>query len=300
MRYITFFLLVQSCLFQLNAQQQFKLSFTHDNDLYFLTDRYYSAGNNLSFTTYLSKKKQSQKRLLKFTIGQNILTPAKKSIPDTTRFDRPFAGWLFVDTELSMASSTDLFFMEISLGLTGPQSLADKTQRNYHRLIGEQLPTWYLQIPNEFHANLNFKYQKNLTNKHLLTHSSVAFGTKDIFIENGLEWFWGSHYNFFENAFTGISNHLAKEWFLTIGAFYKYTFYNALIEGSLFNNKAPFTKEIENHVGLIRLRGFYKVNNKSLEMSYHFNSKENKEASSHSFLSIKLSIYFEDKKLKTK
>lgn len=293
----TAILFLQCWLYILYAQQNdFKLSFTHNNDLYFLTDKYYSAGNHLTLTKFL-KENNNKKQLVAVTIGQDILTPAKKSIPDTTRFDRPFAGWLFFDAEFTQASSSEIWLMGITFGLTGPQSLADNVQRNYHRLINEQLPTWYLQIPNDFQVNLNFKHQKNLINKHLLTHSLVRLGTKDIFVEGGLEWFWGSHYNFFDNAFAGLSNHSNKEWFISVGAFYKYAFYNALIEGSIFNNSAPFTKDIENHLGLIRFRGFYKINNKSLEMTYHFNTKEVKTTSSHSYLSLKLSIYFENKKI---
>jgi len=278
--------------FQLYAQEtNHKISFTHDNDLYFLTDRYYSAGSHLSFGFNFEHKKEN-KNTFNFTLGQNIYTPDKKRLADTTRFDRPFAGWLFFKTEYLQSTHDKIWAFQIDLGLTGSQSLADKTQRNYHRLIGEQVPSWFLQIPNDFHSDIGFRYQQGFLDNKVISYSSVKIGTRDIYIQNGLELFWGSHRSFIENAFTGIAKHSDKEWFLNFGTYYKYVFHNALIEGHLFNNNAVFTKEIENHLLLFTLRGFYRWKKNSIEFSYHFNSKENNEAKSHSFLSITLSKYF--------
>lgn len=292
LKYFLFIVFIQFLQNKFFAQnKEMRIGFTHDNDLYFITDKYYSAGNHLSFSTFL-KNQEHDKRLLGFKFGQNIYTPDKKSIPDTSRFDRPFAGWFFLKTEFTKATTDDMWSVGIEIGLTGSQSQADKIQRNYHRLINEQLPSWHQQIPNDIHANINFEYQKNLINKHFLTYSNLSLGTKDIFVENGIEWFWGSHYNFADNAYNGLAKHKDKEWFISLGGFYRYVFYNALIEGSLFNNDAVFTKDIQNSLSLFRLRGFYRWKNKSIEMTYHFNTKEIKETNSFSYLSISISHYF--------
>lgn len=292
LKYFLFIVFIQFFQYKLMAQNKdMKIEFTHVNDLYFITDKYYSAGNHLSFASLIKGQKQG-KTILSFKIGQNIYTPSKKSKPDTSRFDRPFAGWLFLKTEFTKAATDEMWSVGIEFGLTGPQSKGDKVQRNYHRLINEQLPSWHQQIPNDIHANINFEHQKNLINKHLLTHSNLSLGTKDIFAEAGLEWFWGSHYNFAQNTYKGIPSHQDKEWFISLGGFYRYVFYNALIEGSLFNDDAIFTKDIQNNLGLFRLRGFYRWNNKSIDMTYHFNTKEIKETTSFSNLSISISHYF--------
>lgn len=290
--FTVFFLFINLFVFELIGQEiNHKISFTHDNDLYFITDRYYSAGNHLSYTTRI-KNNDNKLSILNFTLGQNIYTPDKKALPDTTRFDRPFAGWLFFKTEFTQSSEDEIWSWQLDLGLTGPQSLADNAQRNYHRLIGEQLPSWYLQIPNDFHSNVGLRFQKGFSENKFISYTKAKLGTKDIYIQNGVELFWGSHHRFNQNSFTGMPKHNDKEWFVNFGSYYKYVFYNALIEGHLFNNNAVFTKNITNHLLLFKLRGFYRWKKNSIEATYHFNTKENSEAKSQSYLSITLSKYF--------
>ena len=287
-----FFIIFQFAFCQSYAQNNiYKVSFTHDNDLFFITDKYYSARDHLSFSTLLKDQKET-KRYLEFKIGQNIYSPENKKLPDTSRFDRPFAGWLFLKTKFTKAFTDKIWSTGFEIGLTGPQSFADKVQRNFHKLIKDEIPSWYLQIPNDLHVNINFEYQKNFINKHILIYSNFALGTKDIFAEGGLEWFFGSHYNFAKNAYAGLSSHQDKEWFISLGGFYRHVFYNALIEGSFFNDDAIFTKDIQNSLGLIRVQGFRRWKNKSIDMTYHFNTKEISEASSHSYLSVSISRYF--------
>ncbi len=279
-------------LFEVFAQETTtKLSFTHDNDLYFLTDKYYSAGNYISFAKKLKNKNKSQ-QILSFSFGQKIYTPKRKKLPDTTRFDRPFAGWLFLEAELIESTENDIWSAQLEVGLTGSQSLAGKTQRSYHKLIDEQIPSWYLQIPNDFLSNLSARYQKGFFGNRLISQSSLKLGTKDIFIQNGVELFWGSHMKFNQNSYTGIASHQSKEWFVNIGSYYRYVFHNTFIEGHIFQSIAVFTKEITNHLFLLKLKGFYRWKNNSIEMIYHFNTKENAGARTHSYLGITLSKYF--------
>ncbi|MGX1023892.1 lipid A-modifier LpxR family protein [Psychroflexus sp. MBR-150] len=290
--FYTVFVFINLSLYNLYAQGiNHKISFTHDNDLYFITDRYYSAGNHLSFGFGL-KRKDDKHQFLNFTIGQNIYTPNKKSLPDTARFDRPFAGWLFLKTEFTHSTANDIWSLQLEMGLTGSQSLADKVQRNYHELIGEQLPSWHLQIPNDFHSNLGVQYQKGFWNNRLISYSAVKLGTKDIYIQNGLELFWGSHHKLNQNSYIGLAKHHDKEWFVNFGTYYRYVFYNALIEGHLFNDNAVFTKNTTNHLFLLKLKAFYRWKRNSIEVSYHFNTKENKDAKSQSYLGLTLSRYF--------
>lgn len=267
------------------------IRFTHDNDLYFLTDKQYSAGNHFEISTRLNSTPEDYTSLT-FTLGQNIYTPTKKSRPDTTRFDRPFAGWLFLKTKFAKAAESQIWTAQLETGITGPQAYGGKVQRSYHELIGEQLPSWHLQIPNRFHVDATASYRKGFFNNAVFIKSSASLGTKTTFIEQGLGLFWGSHSKFNQNSLTGLARHQDKEWFLSIGGFYHYVFHNSLIEGGLWNKQAAFTSSLIHHKLLLKLKGFYRWKTKSLEFTYNLNSKETPEAASHSFVGITVSHYF--------
>lgn len=267
------------------------IRFTHDNDLYFLTDKQYSAGNHFELSTRLTSTPEDFTSLA-FTIGQNIYTPTKKSRPDTTRFDRPFAGWLFLKTRYTKATGSKIWSAQLETGVTGPQALGGQVQRGYHEFIGEQLPSWHLEIPNRFHVDATASFTKGFFNNALFIKSAGALGTKTTFIEQGLGLFWGSHSNFDQNSLTGLARHQDKEWLISIGGSYQYVFYNSLIEGGIWNQQAVFTSSLIHHKLLLKLRGFYRWKTKSLEFTYNFNSKETPESSSHSFVGITVSHYF--------
>lgn len=265
--------------------------FTHDNDLYFLTDKQYSAGSHLEYSTQLSSSVEDYKSL-SFTLGQNIYTPTKKSRPDTTRFDRPFAGWLFLKTKFTKATENQVLSVQLETGFTGPQAFGGKVQRNYHKFINEQLPSWYLQIPNRFHVDALGSYRKGFLNNSFFIKSSVSLGTKTSFIEQGIGLYLGSHSSYHQNSIAGIANHLDKEWFVTLSSFYQYVFFESLIEGAQWNREATFTSPIIHHKLVMNFKVFYRWKTKSLEFSCNLNSKETPKSSSHSYVGITLSHYF--------
>lgn len=267
------------------------IRFTHDNDLYFLTDKHYSAGTHFEFSKRLASSPKSYKSLT-FTFGQDIFTPTRKSEPDTTRFDRPFAGWFFLNTRYTKAAKTSIFSVQLQTGLTGSQAFGDKVQRNYHEFIGEEKPIWYLQIPNDFHANVITRYRKGFLKNALFTMSSASLGTRTTFLEQKLGLFLGSHSAYHQNSVAGLARHQDKEWFLSLSTSYQYVFFNSLIEGALWNKTAPFTTPIVHHKLLMNLNAFYRWNRNSVELNFHFNSKETPKSSSHTYAGITLSHYF--------
>ena len=92
---------------------------------------------------------------LGLALGQNIYTPDDTSlaVPDPT--DRPYAGWSYV--EFSFISKTERVMdtVAIQLGIVGPKSYADETQRIVHEWINDDVPAgWDSQLKNEPGINL--------------------------------------------------------------------------------------------------------------------------------------------------
>lgn len=104
------------------------------------TDKFYTHGTHFSYNQETEKEKKT------YGIGQTIYTPSSKR-PDadveTLRKDRPYTGWLYGEyrnTVYTDENTKDT--LGIQLGCAGPCSFAKQTQRQFHRIIGQGIPTW--------------------------------------------------------------------------------------------------------------------------------------------------------------
>lgn len=85
-----------------------------------------------------------------FSLGQNMYTPKDITDPDPPEDDRPYAGWLHVSAGLGQLRSSSLTRLSITVGMVGPASLADRTQKEVHRFIDTDVPRgWDTQLRNE-------------------------------------------------------------------------------------------------------------------------------------------------------
>lgn len=88
-----------------------------------------------------------------------MLTPDDIEIQDPPEDDQPYAGVLYVDNVLSMRKVRWAHAWTIKLGMVGPASQADHTQKTFHELIDEDEPRrWGTQLPNESVVKLGFTH----------------------------------------------------------------------------------------------------------------------------------------------
>ncbi|SEI39692.1 hypothetical protein SAMN05421831_101262 [Allopseudospirillum japonicum] len=150
------------------------------------SDRHYTHGTQIGWmlldenTPWISELAESlpwwqeqAEYSLEFTLGQNIYTPADIETPELLTQDRPYAGYLYWGASLNNlhpdASKQGRIAerMAIELGMVGPASLADQTQKLVHRIINTRRPRgWHHQLHNEPTANLF--YERKWQNFHSL------------------------------------------------------------------------------------------------------------------------------------
>ncbi len=153
-------------------------SLTVDNDVLTPTDQYFTNGVRVSVAfgeraqkpwmdrladkiPFLSKT--YNKRIISFAMGQNMYTPASTRPFTLTVTDRPYAGWLYGEMAIEVDKDNTVDYFSIQLGVIGPISLADRTQRSYHRMIGSPRPNgWGNQLSNE--PGLVVAYQRAFKN----------------------------------------------------------------------------------------------------------------------------------------
>jgi hypothetical protein len=105
-------------------------------------------------------------RNLGYVFGQNMYTPADLTNSAPIKTDRPYGGWLYGGMYLQRRGYTGTAEIpvqedfEMDLGITGPPSLAEAIQRNFHELFdpGEIPRGWGHQIKTE--PGLLLKYER--------------------------------------------------------------------------------------------------------------------------------------------
>ncbi|WOX50221.1 lipid A deacylase LpxR family protein [Aeromonas sp. XH] len=92
-----------------------------------------------------------------WALAQEINTPDDIGEPHPDVDDQPYSGVLVVDSTLYARRWDWNHAWQLRLGVVGPASQADDTQREFHRLIGADKPQgWDTLLPNEPVVNLNY------------------------------------------------------------------------------------------------------------------------------------------------
>lgn len=147
-----------------------------ENDLWGSSDdRFYTHGTELSFATiepapaWLEKiatifpcYRKGETGIHGYSIGQKIFTPEDIEQRELIEDDRPYAGWLFWDTGIAHVFEDDgnrqsINGLVLTLGIVGPSSLAEETQKEFHRFIDTTIPQgWDHQLHDELGINVTY------------------------------------------------------------------------------------------------------------------------------------------------
>jgi len=147
------------------------LSILFENDIFYNTDRDYTNGVQIAWTTppdknwdwatetarWLPYFGQEGEVRTSYSIGQNIYTPSNLHLADPDPSDRPYAGFLYLGLGIinetpdqGDGSVRQLDQAELDLGVVGPDSLAQNSQDFVHRIINDTIPQgWDYQLHNE-------------------------------------------------------------------------------------------------------------------------------------------------------
>ena len=140
------------------------LSALFENDYFFHTDRDYTNGVEFAWTSppidtpdwpitmarELPFFAGSGEVRTSYALGQNIYTPSDLALVNPPATARPYAGWLYLAYGLIEKNDTTLDQLQVQLGVVGPDSLAEETQKFVHAVLGDIHPNgWGTQLRNE-------------------------------------------------------------------------------------------------------------------------------------------------------
>tara|TARA_B110000008_G_scaffold45616_1_gene43597 strand:- start:1469 stop:2317 length:849 start_codon:yes stop_codon:yes gene_type:complete len=138
---------------------QFYFELSVDNDLYFLTDQYYSSGIIISYG------KKNENKGNHWRLGQEIYHPSHRYTTNLLKIDYPYSGWLYIQNEKEyFIDPSSSYSWGLEIGITGDASLARTFQNFYHRtfLNLEEL-TWTAAQPQRFHFGFFGKFNKGIS-----------------------------------------------------------------------------------------------------------------------------------------
>jgi hypothetical protein len=140
-----------------------------ENDAFTGTDRHYTHGTRLSWLSAeddlpaygrwlgrnLPMLAANGRKRIGYALGQSMFTPDNIDLTTLQRNDRPYAGWLFSEVSITSETGSRLDTATLSLGIVGPWSGVEWTQKRWHETFGFQDPKgWEHQLDNEPTLNL--------------------------------------------------------------------------------------------------------------------------------------------------
>ena len=261
-----------------------QLGISHDNDFLVITDRYYTFGLSLFYIRSLNEGIfENTKEQVSFKMLQQAHTPTNLETRLIEEMDRPYAGFLGLETGWSAVKSNTFYQTTLLFGIVGPSSGVGQFQRWYHdHIVKYKTPTWTNELPNNLHANLSFHFAKeweiapNPFGVRFAFTPSAVVGSKDVFIQPELTTYFGRRSSL-ENsmAYRQITN-LEKEIYFSLGFAYKYVTKNAFLE---LNN-------IENEVFLFNFNFHHRYLTNEYRVGYHYYTKEAKGLDKHQYISL--------------
>ncbi|TVQ52755.1 MAG: lipid A deacylase LpxR family protein [Rhodobacteraceae bacterium] len=133
-----------------------------------------------------------------YGVGQSMFTPSDITIPDPPQDERPYAGFLFGSAYLSADTGRRLDTVGVDVGVTGPPSLAETTQKFIHNDlgIGDTPRGWGTQLETEVAFRVVYEQKRKYGTQlgpgfwglevDAIPHVAVALGTVDTSLSGAL------------------------------------------------------------------------------------------------------------------
>lgn len=247
-------------------------------------DRFYTHGTEITFATSERSPlmegiadsfpfyRKGAVGIYGISVGQKIFTPEDIKQSELIETDRPYAGWLFLNIGIAhlfedRGSVEAINALVLTLGVVGPLSYAEETQKGFHRLIDATIPQgWDNQLRNEPGINLTYLNKR----RHLFRmdkprqleasyYGGLTLGNVYTYASAGLIARWGSRLKndigppTISPGFPGLPAfrpHPEFNWYLFAGVEERAMARNIFLDGNTFKDshsvdKKPFVTDVQ-------------------------------------------------------
>lgn len=138
-------------LFAASASADDRFSVEMENDFIFNKDCDYTHSTRLEY----------QHDDYVFAFGQNMYTPNNKKADYPLPDQHPYAGYLYGELGYMLDDEDENHYFGLQLGVVGPHSYAEDTQKFIHKMIGDVDPKgWKYQLSDEFVFQLIYTHRQ--------------------------------------------------------------------------------------------------------------------------------------------
>lgn len=169
-----------------NTTQADTFNIAWDNDLFTGMDRGYTNGLKLSYLTATADNRQkkssrlaqgardsfaflpgldseAQDHALAFSLRQLMVTPADIAAREPIMDDLPYAGYLLAGTTLWSWDASRITGYGVHIGVVGPESGAEASQKWVHKLTGSETPNgWDHQLGTDVLGGVQAEHARKL------------------------------------------------------------------------------------------------------------------------------------------
>jgi len=148
-----------------------RVDFTFENDADIREDSGYTEGAQLSMLMHREDLNGSwfqiplmssyqREHFVSFAIAQQMFTPEELNATDPVTGDRPYAGWLYLQSSLHQSSEVHLDSLRVKIGMVGQHAYMEEVQKFIHWLIGSPEPKgWGNQIGSRLGVQLDYEHK---------------------------------------------------------------------------------------------------------------------------------------------
>ncbi|MDZ4401183.1 lipid A deacylase LpxR family protein [Prosthecobacter sp.] len=191
-----------------------------ENDVFAATDENYTNGVRFSWTSPDLRRfgddastggvagffddigwmgDSSYERNVAVSIGQSMYTPTDVHNPALVVNERPYAGWLYMGFGLVWKNPRVKNTLLFNIGVVGPWSFAEETQRALHDAMGNRSPAgWDNQLDNELGINVSYERMWRIRDRRghgldwdFLPYAGVTLGNVNTHATLGAEFRFG-------------------------------------------------------------------------------------------------------------
>lgn len=268
--------------------------YTHGTEINYVSDTYQPAWLK-AFASGIGFHDDGDELRFAWSLGQQMYTPSDLRRTDLIVDDRPYAGWLYTSIGLTsdsrLAAERDggvrtIDRIELIVGIVGPDSRAEDTQRALHKVFDSEEPRgWDNQLRNE--ATVDLQYQREwivpLIGNHVdvVPRVGLSLGSSQRHAGTGFTLRVGSGLDadagppLIRPIATG--SHYFKPsqrfyWYLFAGAHGRYVDYNIFLDGNTDGDS--HSVEAEEWVGEVQAGLVMGIENWRLTLTEIYRSRE--------------------------
>lgn len=183
------------------------------------------------------------------TLSQEMYTPEDITRKELIKNDRPYAGWTYMSLGFSRGADDEIEVLVLDLGIIGENSMADITQREWHRIVDAPKPYWEYQLDDELGLNIeyirgrNFRVEDESISYDISVYNASTLGNIRVGTKIGAEGRFGYNVPRASDLVFQNENKNSLSAYIGFGYSYEFVVRDIFLDGNTFSTSHSVEKK---------------------------------------------------------